>query len=100
MTSGTMHGKRICSLKYRHIALTVSQFFMKIDSLLKTKLFAASNQRAVQMSGPRTRPREERQGLSASRGTFYARKKVAITVASQSELAFSIPRDVSTGLDS
>jgi hypothetical protein len=47
---------------------------MKIGSLLIIKFFAASNQRAVQMSGLRTKLREERQGLPGSRGAFYSRK--------------------------
>lgn len=54
---------------------------VKIDSLLISKLFAASDQGVVQMPGPRTRPREGGQGLPGSRGAFHPRKTVAITVS-------------------
>lgn len=64
---------------------------VKIDSLLTTKLFAASDQGAVQMPRSRTRSREERQGLPGSRGAFHSRKRVAITIATLLKVSWPLP---------
>lgn len=64
---------------------------MKIDSLLTSKLFPASDQGVVQMPGPRTRPKEGGQGLPGSRGAFHSGKTVAITVSALLKVNWPVP---------